>query len=85
MLAHTRTRLGILEKLLTYKSNETRGEVMQVSARNTSKTCSECVSLKEVLSLFGRVCTCSECGIEINRDLDAAINIPRRTELRVVI
>ena len=54
---------GYLKSMLTYKSEETGGEVIQVSARNTSKTC-------------------SECGIEINRDLNAAINISRRAIAR---
>ena len=73
---------GTLKSMLTYKSEETGGKVIQVSARNTSKTCSGCGSVKEELSLSERVFTCSECGIEINRDLNAAINISRRALAR---
>ena len=73
---------GYLKSMLTYKSKETGGEVIQVSAHNTSKTCSGCGSVKEELSLSERVYTCSECGIAINRDLNAAINISRRALAR---
>ena len=69
---------GILKRMLTYKSEETGGKVVLVSPRNTSKTCSGCGSVKDTLSLRERVYKCSECGIEIDRDLNAAINISRR-------
>ncbi len=72
---------GYLKTMLTYKSKEAGGEVIQVSARNTSKPCSGCGRVKEELSLSERVHTFSECGIEINSDLNAAINISRRAEL----
>ena len=69
---------GMLKRMLTYKSEETGGKVVLVSPRNTSKTCSGCGNVKQMLSLSERVYTCSECGIEIDRDLNAAINISRR-------
>ena len=69
---------GMLKRMLTYKSKETGGKVILVSPRNTSKTCSGCGNVKQRLSLRERVYTCSECGIAIDRDLNAAINISRR-------
>ena len=69
---------GLLKRMLTYKSEETGGKVVLVSPRDTSKACSGCGSVKRALSLSERVYTCSECGIEIDRDLNAAINISRR-------
>ncbi|MBV9389288.1 MAG: transposase [Chroococcidiopsidaceae cyanobacterium CP_BM_ER_R8_30] len=43
----------------------------------SSKTCNHCSCKKESLSLSERVFTCSECGFEIDRDLNAALNLVR--------
>ena len=51
------------------------GQVTSVSPRNTSRACSDCGSVKERLSLSERVFLCSVCGIQIDRDLNAARNI----------
>ena len=41
----------------------------------SSKTCSNCGMVKAKLSLSERVYHCEECGLSIDRDLNAAINI----------
>jgi len=41
----------------------------------SSKICSSCGHKKEDLKLSDRVYTCENCGLEIDRDLNAAINI----------
>ena len=41
----------------------------------SSKTCSKCGHVKETLSLAERVFHCDHCGLEIDRDLNAAINL----------
>jgi putative transposase len=41
----------------------------------SSKTCSSCGSVKEKLSLSERTFTCPDCGLEIDRDLNAARNL----------
>lgn len=41
----------------------------------SSKTCSECGCIKSDLKLSDRVYRCNECGFEIDRDLNAAINL----------
>lgn len=43
----------------------------------SSKTCSNCGWKKEDLTLSDRIFKCENCGIEIDRDLNAAINIKR--------
>lgn len=43
----------------------------------SSKTCSKCGWKKKDLTLSDRIFKCENCGIEINRDLNAAINIQR--------
>ena len=41
----------------------------------SSKTCSQCGSIKHDLKLSDRVYICKECGAVIDRDLNAAINL----------
>jgi putative transposase len=43
----------------------------------SSKTCSNCDHKKEELKLYERIYHCEVCGYEIDRDLNAAINIER--------
>ena len=43
----------------------------------SSKTCSCCGSIKHDLKLKDRTYTCPECGVVIDRDLNAAINLSR--------
>lgn len=44
----------------------------------SSKTCSNCGAVKEVLLLSERIYRC-DCGLEIDRDLNATINIEKYT------
>ncbi len=44
----------------------------------SSKTCSNCGKVKEVLALSERVYRC-DCGLELDRDFNAAINIEKLT------
>lgn len=41
----------------------------------SSKICSNCGSIKDELSLSERIYKCNECGYEIDRDLNASINL----------
>ncbi len=41
----------------------------------SSKTCSRCGCIKKKLSLSERTYICEECGFEIDRDLNASINL----------
>lgn len=41
----------------------------------SSKLCSSCLHIKEKLSLSTRTYICSSCGLSINRDLNASINL----------
>jgi putative transposase len=44
----------------------------------SSKTCSNCGTKKETLTLDERVFECGDCGFVIDRDLNAAINLSHR-------
>ena len=61
---------------LTYKC-ELYGSSLFVVDRwfPSSKTCSNCGTKKETLSLSERVFNCECCGLEIDRDLNASINL----------
>jgi len=43
----------------------------------SSKTCSCCGNVKRDLRLRDRVYICSECGLSIDRDYNAAVNLMR--------
>lgn len=59
---------------ITYKAEYAGREVVLVDPRNTSKRCSRCGTLVEK-ALSVRVHKCPVCGLEIDRDENAAINI----------
>lgn len=44
---------------------------------SSSKTCSRCENIKRNLRLRDRTYTCDECGLVIDRDYNAAINLSR--------
>ena len=64
-----------LVRQLSYKAEEAGSIVLQIDPRNTSKACSNCGWINNDLTLKDRVFKCQSCGIEINRDINAAKNI----------
>ena len=67
---------GEFRRQLEYKTART-GAALHVVDRwyPSSKTCSKCGRVKAKLSLSERVYKCDGCGLVIDRDLNAAINI----------
>ena len=67
---------GEFRRQLDYKTART-GAALRVIDRwyPSSKTCSKCGRVKAKLSLSERVYRCDACGLSIDRDLNAAINI----------
>jgi putative transposase len=65
-----------LRRQLTYKS-EIYGTLLVIADRwfPSSKTCSNCQTVKDSLSLAERIFKCEICGFEIDRDLNAAENL----------
>lgn len=64
--------------LLKYKCNNKGIEFVQVDKfYPSSKTCSSCGTIKKNLKLSDRTYICSECGLVIDRDYNAAINLMR--------
>lgn len=68
--------LGEFRRQLEYKTART-GATLHVIDRwyPSSKTCSRCGRVKAKLSLAERVYTCDGCGLVMDRDLNAAVNI----------
>jgi putative transposase len=59
-----------------YKAEGAGGVCVQIDPRGTSQRCSACSTVvKKALSV--RVHQCPSCGLEIDRDLNAALNILR--------
>ena len=58
-----------------YKAESAGRELVLVDPGYTSRTCSRCGYRKESLGLWKRTFLCESCGYEIDRDLNAAINI----------
>ena len=61
---------------LSYKAESAGKKVVFVNPRNTSQICSGCGAIVKK-SLSVRVHKCPSCGLEIDRDVNAAINILR--------
>ena len=64
---------------LEYKANWYGRKVVRVPTfYPSSKTCSGCGNIKETLKLSERIYHCECCGLEIDRDYNASINILRK-------
>jgi putative transposase len=63
---------------LTYKCKSYGSKLVVVDRWfPSSKTCSNCCTKKETLSLGERMFECGDCGFVIDRDLNAAINLSK--------
>ena len=67
---------GMFRRMLEYKC-ALSGARLHIINRwyPSSKTCSNCGAVKAKLSLKERVYVCDQCGLVIDRDLNAAINL----------
>ena len=59
----------------TYKAESAGAVVILVDPRHTSRECSRCGNIKEDLELSDRIYHCNACGLTMDRDENAAINI----------
>lgn len=66
--------LGMFRRMLEYKAEEAGTQVIAVNPRNTSQVCSGCGSAVGK-SLSVRVHHCPDCGMSLDRDVNAACNI----------
>ncbi len=63
--------------MLQYKAESAGCVAVGVNPQNTSKMCSGCGNIQE-MPLSERTFNCGKCGLNIDRDLNASINILKR-------
>ena len=63
--------------MIAYKAESAGGRLIKVNPRNTSQLCSRCWELVEK-TLSERLHNCPHCGLVMDRDLNAALNILAR-------
>jgi putative transposase len=64
-------------QMLSYKCQLAGKELIQIDEHNTSKTCSGC-GHKQPMPLYKRIYRCGNCGLEMDRDENSAVNIRGR-------
>jgi putative transposase len=64
-------------QMLSYKAESAGMKVIKVDARNTSKECSSCGNVQD-MPLSKRAYICNRCGMQMDRDINASINILQR-------
>jgi putative transposase len=67
------------ETMLTYKLEERGGKVIKVDPKYTSQTCSDCGAVNSQSRKNQATYECIECGFTKHADINAAINILRRS------
>lgn len=74
---------GTFRRMLAYKTGWSEAELV-VADRwfPSSKTCSACGAVKAKLPLRARVLRCEACGLEIDRDRNAAANLAKLVDQR---
>jgi putative transposase len=65
---------GTFFDCLAYKAAEAGRQIIKVNPRNTSQNCSQCGALVHK-TLDVRVHQCPFCGVTLDRDFNAALNI----------
>jgi len=74
---------GLLTQMLEYKAKWYGRELIKINQYfPSSKTCSNCGNIKETLLLSERIYKCEVCKTEIDRDLNASINI-KQTGIKI--
>jgi putative transposase len=70
--------LGHLLRLIDYKAGWYGSTLVKADRRHpSSRTCSGCGAVKTKLRLAERQYVCTDCGLAIDRDLNAAINLAK--------
>lgn len=64
-----------LRRFVTYKGEEANCKVIAVDPRHTSQRCSKCGHVHKKNRPTQSVFKCTECGYEVNADLNAARNV----------
>jgi putative transposase len=75
--------LGLILEQLKYKTSWSDGSLLVCADRfyPSSKTCSACGTARAKLALSERVFNCGTCGLVLDRDLNAALNLAHVAQL----
>ncbi len=75
---------GMILTQLKYKTSWSDGSLLVAADRffPSSKTCSDCGTARAKLALSERVFSCDACGLNLDRDLNAALNLARMAQQR---
>jgi putative transposase len=73
---------GTVLQQLKYKISWSDGSLLVAVDRfyPSSKTCSDCATVRAKLALSERAFTCDVCGLAIDRDLNAALNLAQKAQ-----
>ncbi len=73
---------GMILAQLAYKASWSEGSLLVAADRfyPSTKTCSACGTARAKLALSERVFTCDACGLVLDRDLNAALNLARMAQ-----
>lgn len=63
--------VSMFTNMLSYKSKQ----YLEVNPAYTSKTCAACGHVRDTITLDDRTYKCCTCGSELDRDVNAAVNI----------
>lgn len=68
--------LGTLRRCITYKASA-KNKTIEIANRfyPSSKTCSACGYVKDTIKLRDRIFSCEKCGLLIDRDFNASLNL----------
>lgn len=72
---YTEASWWYLTTRVRFKAEGAGSELVLVSPQYTSRTCCRCGNVVQSLSLSSRVFHCDRCGMDMDRDRNAAINI----------
>jgi putative transposase len=74
---------GLILEQFKYKTSWSDGSLLVAADRfyPSSKTCSGCGTVRAKLALSERVFTCDACGLVLDRDLNAALNLAHMAQL----
>ena len=65
-------------RIIDWKAKQYNRTVIRIDPHHTSKTCSNCGYINHNLQLSDRTYKCPVCGLHIDRDYNASINILKR-------
>lgn len=68
---------GTFLQFLAYKAENAGCKIVKISPKNTTKVCSKCGNIQD-MPIWKRTYKCGNCGLEIDRDYNSAINIKNK-------